>query len=193
MVENKLVVEKRVPGKKTVKAVRNSGSIPVEIYGTCLDENISGSVERRDLVKLFSTEFGKNIVLDLDCEGKSVKAVAHKLQIHPVKNCIQHIDFLAVREDEQVVVTVPVKRVGKSKGEVIGGKVFQVMKEIKVSAKPADIPANIVVDVTEAMIGDRIKLSELSYPEGVKPVFKQDTPVIVINKGRGMKTADLQG
>ena len=71
------------------------------------------------------------------------------------------------------------------KGEIAGGKIFQVVKEVKVACKPADVPAEIVVDVTNNEIGDRIKLSTLPYPQGVRPVFTQDAPVIVINKGRG--------
>ena len=189
----KLVVAKRVPGKKGVKAVRNSGLVPVVIYGGGVKENISGAIERKLLIKAFSTEFGRNIIVDLDCDGTSVKAVARDLQIHPVRNRIEHVDFLAVKEDEKVVVSVPVVRTGKSQGEIVGGKVFQVMKEIKVSCKPEDIPSSIVIDVTPVKIGDRIKLSQVVYPEGVSPVYVQDTPVIVMNKGRGVKAAEVEG
>ncbi|MBO4710511.1 50S ribosomal protein L25, partial [bacterium] len=37
----KLAVEKREQGKKSVKAVRNNGFVPVEIYGKGLESNIS--------------------------------------------------------------------------------------------------------------------------------------------------------
>ncbi|HNZ54759.1 MAG TPA: 50S ribosomal protein L25, partial [bacterium] len=75
-------------------------------------------------------------------------------------------------------------------GEIAGGKVFQVLKEVKVSCRPADIPSEINVDVTEKEIGDRIKISELPYPQGVTPVFHQDSPVIVVNKGRGQSATE---
>lgn len=186
----KLTVEKREQGKKNVKAVRANNFIPVEIYGKSLKSNISGSIERKEFVKALHTPQGRNIILDLDVEGKSILAVAHQLQIHPVKTNIIHADLIAVQENEELIVTVPVRRTGRSQGEIAGGSVFQVLKEVKVSCKPAYIPAEIVVDVTENVIGDRIKISALPYPEGVKPVFHQDSPVIVVNKGRGQSLAE---
>jgi large subunit ribosomal protein L25 len=181
----KLIVEKREQGKKSVKAVKKNGLVPVEIYGKFMESNISGAVSRKDLVKGLHTSQGKNIIFDLEYDGQSILAVAHDLQIHPVKTNIIHVDFIAVKEDQQIVVTVPVTRSGRSLGEIAGGKVFQVLKEVKVSCRPADIPSEINVDVTEKEIGDRIKISELPYPQGVTPVFHQDAPVIVVNKGRG--------
>ena len=186
----KLTVEKREQGKKNVKAVRANNFIPVEIYGKSLKSNISGSIARKEFVKALHTPQGKNIILDLDVDGKSILAVAHDLQIHPVKTSIIHADLIAVKEDEELVVTVPVNKTGRSKGEIEGGSVFQVLKEVKVSCKPADIPAEIMVDVTENEIGDRIKISALPYPKGVRPVFNQDAPVIVLNKGRGQSLAE---
>ncbi|HNW15348.1 MAG TPA: 50S ribosomal protein L25 [bacterium] len=186
----KLIVEKRDQGKKSVKAVRTNGSVPVEIYGKFMESNISGAVSRKELVKGLHTSQGKNIIFDLEYEGKSILAVAHDMQIHPVKTNIIHVDFIAVKEDQQIVVTVPVTRSGRSLGEIAGGKVFQVLKEVKVSCRPADIPSEINVDVTEKEIGDRIKISELPYPQGVTPVFHQDSPVIVVNKGRGQSATE---
>ena len=181
----KLSVEKREQGKKNVKAVRNNECIPVEIYGKSLESNISGSVSRKDFVKALHTPKGRNVVLEFDFDGKTYLAMAHDFQIHPVKNCILHADLMVVTEDQEVEAVVPVTKQGRSKGEIAGGKVLQVIKELKVACKPADIPTEILVDVTNNEIGDRIKISTLPYPQGVRPVFKQDAPVIVFNKGRG--------
>ena len=186
----KLNVEKREPGKKQTKAVRKNEMIPVEIYGKSLKENISGSVLRTVYVKALHTSQGKNAVLDLNVDGKSVKAITHNLQIHPVKNYIIHVDLLAVEEDAELVVTVPVSKYGKSKAEVVGGRAFQVVKDVRVRCKPADIPAGIDVDITKYDIGDRVAISQLIYPENVTPVFVQDTPVFVFNKGRGQSVGD---
>ncbi|HNZ54146.1 MAG TPA: 50S ribosomal protein L25, partial [bacterium] len=116
----KLIVEKRDQGKKSVKAVRTNGSVPVEIYGKFMESNISGAVSRKELVKGLHTSQGKNIIFDLEYEGKSILAVAHDMQIHPVKTNIIHVDFIAVKEDQQIVVTVPVTRSGRSLGEIAG-------------------------------------------------------------------------
>ncbi len=185
----KLAMEKRIPGKKEVKATRNSGYLPIEIYGKTLETNISASVIHKDMVKALHTPMGRNVVFELDIEGTKVIAIPCDIQIDPVKNRIRHIDFKSVSPDEDVDVIVPIFRSGRSLGEVAGGKVFQVLNEVKVRCKPANIPANITIDITNMEIGDRLKVSTIPYPDGVKPVFVQDTPVIVLNKGRGQDEA----
>lgn len=186
----KLNVEKREPGKKETKAVRKKEMIPVEIYGRNLKGNVSGSVTRIDYVKSLHTKQGTNAVLELNVEGQIIKAITHKLQIHPVKNYIIHVDLMAVEDDAELTVTVPVSKYGRSLAEVAGGRSIQVIKDVKVRCKPADIPAEIEVDMAKFDIGDRISISQLGYPENVTPVFAQDIPVFVFNKGRGQSLED---
>jgi len=186
----KLNVEKREPGKKETKAVRKKEMIPVEIYGRSLKENVSGSVTRIDYVKSLHTKQGTNAVLELNVDGQIIKAITHKLQIHPVKNFIIHADFMAIEDDVELIVTVPVSKYGRSLAEVAGGRSIQVIKDIKVRCKPAYIPAGIEVDMAPFDIGDRIAISQIGYPENVTPVFAQDIPVFVFNKGRGQSLED---
>ena len=186
----KLNVEKREPGKKETKAVRKKEMIPVEIYGRSLKENVSGSVTRIDYVKSLHTKQGTNAVLELNVDGQIIKAITHKLQIHPVKNFIIHADFMAIEDDVELIVTVPVSKYGRSLAEVAGGRSIQVIKDVKVRCKPAYIPAGIEVDMAPFDIGDRISISQIGYPENVTPVFAQDIPVFVFNKGRGQSLED---
>jgi len=187
-----LKVAKRGTGKKAVSIVKKSASIPVVIYGPKMKENIAGAVVRNEMIKLLHTPQGKNVYLDLDVEGESIKAIPYQFDIDPVKNSIRHIDFLAVSPDDEVEAEVPVFKVGRSKGEVAGGMVMQIIKEVRIKAKPLDIPASITIDVTEFKIGTRLLISAIDYPAGVTPVFKQDTPVIVVNKGRGQKADSIE-
>jgi len=105
-----LAVEKRVSGKKGAKAAKKREMIPVIIYGPAVETNISGSVLRRDFVKVLRTPKGKNVYLTLDVEGEKLKALPFQFEIHPVKHNIQHIDFLAVNDDDFVEAKVPVER-----------------------------------------------------------------------------------
>ncbi len=186
----KLTLIERVLGKKGVKAARKENYIPVEIYGKSLEKNISGSIARKEFVKALNSKRGTNVVLELEHNGSTIKTIPHNLQMHPVKDMVIHADLLAVKDDEDVFVTVPVVRKGRSLAEIAGGRVFQVVKEIKVVCKPDKMPASIEIDISQNEIGDRIPISALPYPEGVAPVFRQDTPVIVFNKGRGQSLSD---
>lgn len=188
-------VEKRVPGKKNVKETRAKGFMPVEVYGAAIEKNFTGAVIRKDIIKALRTPMGRNILLNLDIEGKIVKALPYDVQIDPVKNSVSHIDFYAVKDDQEMTVSVPVLKVGRSLAEVVGGRVLVVMKEVKVKCLPANIPESITIDVTPFEIGHRIMISGLELPEGVKAVYRRDTPVLVVNKGRGEeeeKTEDAE-
>lgn len=179
----------RMPGKKYVKEVRNKGLLPVNIYGKSLEANINGSIERIKMVKALHSPKGRNVILNLETEGKTVMVIPYRIDIDPVKNNISHIDFLAIAENEMLTVNVPLVKEGRSQGEIVGGRALQVLKEIAVRCLPANIPEKLTVDVTPFDIGDRILVNDLKYPEGVTPSYRDNPPAIVVNKGRG-QTAD---
>ena len=45
--------------------------------------------------------------IDLDIEGRQVKAVLKDLQFHPVTDAILHLDFLQVEANKPIVMEVP--------------------------------------------------------------------------------------
>ncbi len=175
----------RTPGKKYVKEARSKGFLPVNIYGKSLEANINGSVERIKMVKALHSPKGRNVILNLETEGKTVLAIPYRIDIDPVKNNISHIDFLTVVENEMLTVNIPLVKEGRSQGEIVGGRALQVLKEIAVRCLPKNIPEKLTVDVTPFDIGDRIMVHDLKYPDGVTPNYRENVPAIVVNKGRG--------
>ncbi len=175
----------RTPGKKYVKEVRNKGFLPVNVYGKPIEGNITGSVERIKMVKALHSPKGRNVILTLETEGKTVMAIPYRIDIDPVKNVISHIDLLAIAENEMLTVNVPLVKEGRSQGEIVGGRALQVLKEIAVRCLPANIPEKLTVDVTPFDIGDRVLVNDLKYPAGVTPHYRDNPPAIVVNKGRG--------
>lgn len=180
-----LTVFPRTPGKRYANEERKKGMIPVNIYGKGLEKNITGSIERGKMIKALLSPKGRNVLLSLDTEGKKILALPREIDIDPIKHSVRHVDFLVVKENEPVVVNVPVVREGRAQGEILGGHVLVVLREVPVRCLPAKIPEKIVVDVTPLEIGGRIMLKDLPYPEGVSPVLRENIPVIVVNKGRG--------
>lgn len=56
---------------------------------------------------------------------------------------------------------VPVKITGRSKGVVSGGVLRQSFRKLKVKAIPANLPDEIVVDVTPLKIGNKLYVGSL--------------------------------
>ena len=86
-----------------------------------------------------------------------------EIQFHPVTDKVLHIDFYQVTEDKPVIMEVPVKLVGFAAGVKLGGKLIQVMRKLKVRAIPANLPDELVVDVTPLELGKSMKVKELSF------------------------------
>jgi large subunit ribosomal protein L25 len=64
--------------------------------------------------------------------------------------------------DKMLTVTVPVLLKGEAKGvKQQGGVVDFVHREIEIEVLPGDIPENIVVDVTELMLGQGVRVRDV--------------------------------
>jgi large subunit ribosomal protein L25 len=61
-----------------------------------------------------------------------------------------------------------------------GGVVSHVLNEIEVETLPASLPSFIEVDLKDLKGGQTLHVSQLAYPQGVKPVMHgDDDPVVV--------------
>ncbi|MCH2236166.1 MAG: 50S ribosomal protein L25/general stress protein Ctc [Crocinitomicaceae bacterium] len=145
-------------GKKDAKAVRNAGNVPCIIYGR--GEQTGVSIKHTDLEKVIVSP---NVyILNIDVEGKAVKAIIQEVQFHPVTDRILHVDFLELQDDKKVKIDIPVRTVGRAIGVMNGGKLQKVFRKLKVYAYPSDLPDAIEVDIANLRIGGMIRVGELA-------------------------------
>ena len=172
-------------GKKDAKAVRNAGSVPCVLYGT--GEQTCFAVRGVDMEKIvFSPDVYQ---IELDLEGKKKKAIIQELQIHPVTDKVQHVDFLELVEDKPVKVAIPVTLSGRSRGVLNGGRLQQVYRRLKVEGLPKDIPAAINIDISPIRIGQSVRVKEIEIP-GVKLLDASNSVVVSVKMARGAVNAD---
>jgi large subunit ribosomal protein L25 len=107
-----------------------------------------------------------------------------------VSRSILHADFLTIDDSKKVVVEVPFKTKGKSKGEGSGGTLLVNLRELKVRCQAASIPVAIEYDVTDLQIDDIVKVKDLTLPEGSEPITPPDRKVITVKPPRVMAAAD---
>jgi large subunit ribosomal protein L25 len=167
-------------GKKDAKAVRNSGQVPCVLYGT--GEQIYFSVRNIDIQKIvFSPDVYK---IELDVEGTKKTAIIQELQMHPVKDTVQHVDFLELVDNKPVKVGIPVRTTGRSRGVLNGGRLQQVFRRLSVQALPADLPSEIEIDITPLRIGQSRRVRDIQIP-GVTMLDPQDAVVVSVKMARG--------
>ena len=157
----------RTAGTRPSRRLRREGRIPAVVYG--LDnEPVSVSVAWPDLRLALNTDAGLNVLITLDIEGEQQLSIVKDLQRHPVRRDVIHVDFLRVTTDQEIEVDVPLVLVGEAL-EVTraNGMVDQTLYTLTVSAKPADVPDEIEVDISGLTLGDSIRVGEVTLPPGV--------------------------
>ena len=146
-------------GKKGSKAIRKTDSVPCVLYGQ--GENLHFTVTNDSLRNLV---YSPDIYLvNLDIEGKKVKAIMKDIQFHPVKDNTLHIDFYQIDEAKPIVMEVPVALEGLAEGVKAGGKLTLQMRKIKVKALFNNIPEKLVINVSSLGLGKTIQVGQLSF------------------------------
>ena len=172
-------------GKKATNALRKAGLVPCNLYGV-EKEAKAFSVPVEGLRKLVYTP--DIHIVDLEIDGKEVKAVMKDIQFHPVKDTILHVDFYQVTEDKPIIMAVPVKLEGLAEGVRAGGKLVQVQRRLKVKAIYSAIPEILTVDVTSLGLGKSIKVGDLSY-EGLELASVKESLVASVKTTRASAAA----
>lgn len=182
-------VEKREGlGKGANRQLRVAGKVPGIFYSTT-GENIPVKMDEMPLVKLYE-KAGLTNVISLDIEGEVKECLIWKLERHPFKNRLQHVDFYGVDADKEIRIKIPVRVTGASKGVKLGGRLEEYRQVITVAAKAADIPNEVVVDVTDFDINNSLKVSEIELPENVTAYYDNDFKVLAVVPGRGSAKAE---
>jgi len=161
-----LQVDKRAPkGKGAVRQLRASGKIPAVLYGRGQD-NVSIAIDplafrkATDPTREYNTFFQLAVIEN----GKQIgvePCIVTDVQIDTVKNRVMHVDFMRVDPQQEVVRNVPVRATGRAAGVMKGGRIKTFRRTVAVAAKPADMPFEIVVDVTPLDIGESLRVRDI--------------------------------
>jgi large subunit ribosomal protein L25 len=83
-------------------------------------------------------------------------------QVDPVTGNLLHVDLLRVAMDVRMRVKIPVHTFGEAQGVKVQGGVFEtVTREVEIECLPAEIPTEFRLDVTNLMIGQALRASDI--------------------------------
>lgn len=170
----------RATGSGPARRLRAQDHIPGVLYGHGMDP-VTVSVARRDLRVALSGPAGVNTILTLDVDGKSYPAIVKELQRHPVRRNVSHVDFLQIDLSEEITVSVPVRLEGTAKAVVAnGGLVDPAVDTIELRCTPANMPNEIVIDITDMTVETVIHLADVVLPAGTTAVGDPDLLVVTV-------------
>ncbi len=182
MAELKLVAEPRTDsGKGVARKLRAAGRVPAVLYGAGV-ESTPLSVDSKELFHLLHTGAGANVLVDLVVDGQEHLAIPRDVQRDHIHGRFIHLDFLAVRRDEKIHISVPVRVVGESAGVKAGGVVEHHLWEVEVECLPTDVPEAIEVDITELEIGMGLRVSDLVAPQGATILTNPEDSVVAVQQ-----------
>lgn len=172
-------VRDSVRKKSALNSMRKEGLVPGILYGG--ENNTNIAVNEIAFGKLINTP--EVHIVELNIEGKKVKAVIRDIQFHPVSDKPIHIDFYEVFEDKLMTMGIPVRVVGNSIGIKNGGKRSDKLRKLVLKALPANMPDVVEVDITKLRIGQSIKVQDINL-EGVELLDTPNAVVVAVKTSR---------
>jgi large subunit ribosomal protein L25 len=165
-------------GKNEARRHRAAGRLPAVVYGA--GEPMPVTVEPKALSRILHSESGANTLITLAVEGEADSRVLVKeYQLDPVTRHFLHADFYRVAMDKALTVNVSVVLEGEPKGvKQQGGVLDFVTREVSIECLPGDIPEHIVIDVTELMLNEGVRLRDVAKDVKWTPVSDLDTLLV---------------
>ena len=174
----------RTGTNKTREIRREDSMVPAIIYGN-EEESKNIKLKLNELTKASENELFYTQVLKILLEGNEEKVVLKELQREPVKGKFLHADFQRVSRKTKLKVVVPFRFNGEEECEGVktgGGVLAKAISEIEIACLAGDIPEAIEIDITNLMLNDAIRLSDLTLPEGAEiPGFDEENDQMIVS------------
>jgi large subunit ribosomal protein L25 len=181
----KLTIATRSAKKSETKKLRREGKIPAVLYskGEKGKEIVIDAVDFKKILNTTPTGTLSSKVFSLDgLGGKALKAIVKDIQYNITTYEVIHLDFEELHDDVPVTLNIPLVCINTVDciGVKLGGVIRQVIRQVKVSCLPKDIPQQFELDVRDMNLGQSKKLSALEIPKGVRAAINLNEAAVVI-------------
>jgi large subunit ribosomal protein L25 len=161
-------------GKNEARRLRVQGLTPAVVYGAG-QESVAVAVNPREVSKILHSGSGSNTIFNLAVDGSTTPVMIVDWQNDPVRDSLLHVDLKRIDLSKRINVKVPVIITGEPKGVKIQGGLLEVIKrEVEIESLPTEIPEQFTVDVSELMIGQNLRASDVAIPENMKLTSSPD-------------------
>lgn len=179
-------------GKGPAGVMRREGVVPAVVYQQGQGA-VSIQVPQRDLHRALHTRAGENVLITLQFNEESQKALQgnkgltpgegvvliKELQRHPVSHQVIHVDFHQISMTQKITVSVPLAFKGESIGvKQQGGVLEQLRWEMEVECLPTEIPLELPVEISALEKGKTLHVKDVPLPNGVRSVTDPEQPVV---------------
>ena len=172
-------------GSNKARVIRKiDGMVPAIVYGD-EKETLNIKLKLNELTKAAENELFYTQVLLIKTGENEEKVVLKELQKDPAKGKFLHADFQRVSRKTKLKVVIPVNFVNEDECVGIredGGVVAKAIREIEIMCLAGNIPESIDVDIENLHLGESLRLTEISLPEGSEiPGLSDETDQMVVS------------
>jgi len=194
MAENKTLnaTARAGTGKGAARSARREGLVPGVIYGGG-DAPVAINVKFNELFKMLKAGQFMSTLLTLVVDGKEQRVICRGVQRHVVKDLPVHVDFLRLSSKSRINLQIPVQFLNEetSVGLKAGGTLVVVRNEVELKVTAGNIPDHLEVDLAAVEMGETIHLSDITLPEGSRPMITdRDFVIANIAAPRGLSDDD---
>ncbi len=181
-------------GTGGARETRRSGMVPGVLYGGAQDP-VAISVKVNEFRKALYTGKLLGHLVTLKYGDETQQVIAKAVDLHPVNDEPVHFDLYRVDEHQLIKIEVPVhfKNHEASPGLKKGGTLNVVVHNVELACPADHIPEELVFDLTGLEIGDTIRMSAFTLPEGIKPGAHRDFVVATLAGSSASASASASG
>ena len=168
--------------KEKNDTLRAEGKLPGVLYGR-KEASTAITLDAEKFRKALG-EAGESTVIAVEGLGDEKQVLIHDVQLHPVKDTVQHVDLYAIEKGKKVEVHVPLEFVGAAPAvKNLGGTLVKVLHELHIEALPKDLPGELTVDISSLVDFDaQISVQDIALPEGVVALLDAEETVALVSR-----------
>jgi large subunit ribosomal protein L25 len=177
-------------GKNEARRLRARGFMPAVVYGTGGDP-VAIAVNPKELNSILRSRSGHNTIFDIAFDGQRAPVMVKDWQMDPIRGGLIHVDLQRIDMQKRMSVRVPVHTSGEPKGVKQQGGLFEIVsREIEIECLPEEIPQEFQMDVSEMLIGQNIRATDIPLTGSMKLVSSPDLVIVHVIAARGTATAE---
>jgi len=163
-----------------LKALREKGLMPAVFYGR-KQESTPIQIKKVDFMKAWKNA-GESSVIKLSTQEGDLEALIHDVDLDPITDEPRHADFYVFEKGHKVEIAVPLEFTGISPAvKDLGGVLMKILHEMKVKAEPANLPHEIMVDISPITeLEGQILAKDIVLPKGVELMENPEEVIVTV-------------
>ncbi len=163
-----LQAQTRTFNGKLVADLRNQNIFPGVVYGHGI-KNASLQLDLDALSKIYA-DAGRGSLINLSIDGGNiVPVVIHELSLNNLTDAIEHVDFYAVKMDEEITSQAMLVFTGEAPAvKALGGTFVRNKDHVTIKCLPSKLVKELTIDISVlAAFTDNVRVKDLVLPDGV--------------------------